>query len=81
MCTTAEIEAYELDHRSNDGIDVTLFWDSRTNEVFVAVEDERRGDSFKVGVNPADALDAFHHPYAYADRVDVAYAFVADIRR
>lgn len=81
MCTTAEIGACELDHRNNDGIDVTLLWNSRTNEVFVAVEDERRRDSFKVGVDPADALDAFHHPYAYADRGEIGYALVAESRR
>jgi hypothetical protein len=68
MCTTSEIGARELDRRSDDGIEVTLLWDPRTNRVFVAVEDERRGDSFGIDVEPADAMDAFHHPYAYASR-------------
>ncbi len=67
MCATLEIEARELDCRSNDGIDVTLFWSPRTNRLFVAVEDERRGDSFRLDVAPAEALDAFRHPYAYAN--------------
>ena len=36
-----------------------------TNHVFVAVEDQRSGESFELTVSGADALDAFHHPYAY----------------
>jgi hypothetical protein len=70
MCTTSEIGICELDRRSGDGIDVTLLWNARTNRVFVAVADERRGASFRVDVDAAHALDAFHHPYAYADRYD-----------
>ncbi len=55
----------ELDHRRNDGIDVTLLWDSRDDRVYVVVEDERRGHSFDFEVPGAEALEAFHHPYAY----------------
>jgi hypothetical protein len=58
----------ELDHRSNDGIDVTLLWDERTNRVSLSVRDERTGESFELDVHPEDALTAFHHPYAYASR-------------
>lgn len=58
----------ELDHRFNDGIDVTLLWDERTNAVSVAVRDEKRGESFELDVHPEDALTAFHHPYAYSSR-------------
>jgi hypothetical protein len=68
MGTTFEIGVRELDRRSNDGIDVTLLWSPRTNQVFVAVVDERDGESFELEVDPANALDAFRHPYAYADR-------------
>lgn len=63
---TPEIAIRELDHRSNDGIDVRLLWNSQTNRVSVAVEDERAGESFEPMVGGVDALDAFHHPYAYA---------------
>jgi hypothetical protein len=34
--------------------------------VTVAVHDELTGEAFEVEVAPADALDAFRHPYAYA---------------
>jgi hypothetical protein len=58
----------ELDHRSNDGIDVTLLWDSDTKRVSIEVDDHRTGESFELEVDPADALTAFHHPFAYATR-------------
>lgn len=57
----------ELDHRNANGIDVTLLWDSRTNSVSIAVEDERAGESLEFMVDGADVLEAFHHPYAYAN--------------
>ncbi len=65
MTTTPQSAIRELDHRTNDGLDVRLLWNSRTNQVFVAVEDPRSGDLFEVTVSGADALDAFHHPYVY----------------
>jgi hypothetical protein len=55
----------ELDHRRADGIEVRLVWNAETNEVFVSVV-EREGDTLEFQVPPAQALDAFHHPYAYA---------------
>lgn len=65
MSTTAETVVRELDRRVNDGFDVSLLWHSATNRVFVAVEG-RLGDSLEFEVAPADALEAFHHPFAYA---------------
>jgi len=55
----------ELDYRRADGIEVTLLWNAETEGVFVSVA-ERDGGRFEIEVPPADALDAFHHPYAYA---------------
>jgi len=66
MSTTAETVVRELDRRFNDGFDVRLFWNSRTDRVFVAIEDERDGNSFEFRVDAANALEAFHHPFAYA---------------
>jgi hypothetical protein len=63
--TTSEIGIRELDRRQSDGIDVRLLWDSRTDTIIVAVEDEKTEESFEVEVDAADALDAFRHPYAY----------------
>ena len=66
MLSATITEARELDQRSSDGIDVTLFWSARTNRVWVVVEDSRDGHSFEIDCEPAHALDVFHHPYAYA---------------
>jgi hypothetical protein len=66
----------ELNHRVNDGIEVRLLWNSDTNAVSVAVAETRCDVSFAFAVTGADALDAFHHPYAYAahDRPEDALA-------
>jgi len=58
-------ELHELDHRHGAGFDVTLLWSARSGKVYVAVEDARTSDAFRIVVEPAHALDAFHHPYAY----------------
>jgi hypothetical protein len=55
----------ELDHRASDGIDVRLLWNAETKAVLVSVA-ERDGVDFEFQVPPTDALQAFHHPYAYA---------------
>jgi len=68
MSTTTEIGIRELDHRQANGIGVALLWDSETNRVFVTVDDARQGYSLELDVEPGDALDAFHHPFAYASR-------------
>jgi hypothetical protein len=66
----------ELNHRVNDGMDVRLLWNSETNAVSVSVAETRCDVSFAFAVAGADALDAFHHPYAYAaqDRPEDALA-------
>jgi hypothetical protein len=56
----------ELDHRSADGIEVSLLWSRVTNALTVAVEDSRSGVSFEVPAPADKALDVFEHPYAYA---------------
>ncbi len=66
MHPTTETAIRELDSRSNDSIDVALLWNSQTNRLYVAVQDTRRGESFEFEADPADALEAFHHPFAYA---------------
>jgi len=56
----------ELAHRKNNGLEVTLLWDSETNHVAVEVVDELAGEAFTLPVPGSNALDAFYHPYAYA---------------
>ena len=56
----------ELAARESDGISVRLLWHPQENAVTVSVEDARVGDCFQLAVTPERALDAFHHPFAYA---------------
>ena len=67
------MSTHELDHRSNDGLEVTLLWEAETNRVTVNVFDAKSGDDFDIEVDPTEALDAFHHPYAYAASRGVHY--------
>jgi hypothetical protein len=64
--TTSEPVIRELDRRTGDGIDVRLLWSPLTDQVVLAVHDARTDESFELQVPAADALLAFHHPYAYA---------------
>jgi hypothetical protein len=68
MPTTLDPEIRELNHRVNDGIDVRLLWNPRSNVVSIAVLDERTGECFELDVDPEDAQVAFEHPYGYANR-------------
>ncbi len=56
----------ELAYRNQNGLEVTLLWDPRSNEVSVEVIDQLDDSSFHLPVASHLALDAFHHPYAYA---------------
>jgi hypothetical protein len=61
----------ELAHRRQDGVEVTLLWNVRSNEVSIELTDERTETAFAFLVDPACALDAFHHPFAYASVLGV----------
>ena len=78
----ADTRARELAHREADGIEVTLLWYAEADRVAVRVSDARTGDRFELRIHAADALDAFHHPFAYAppplreiDGADCALAY------
>jgi hypothetical protein len=55
----------ELAHRVNDGVSVSLFWESVGDSILIEVYDERGGDYFELPVPRDSALEAFHHPYVY----------------
>jgi hypothetical protein len=61
----------ELAQRENNGIVVTLLWHSETNRLTVAVRDWHTSDAFELEAHVRNALDVFHHPYAYAARQGV----------
>jgi hypothetical protein len=56
----------ELAHRAKDGLEISLLWEPETNSLKVSVFDAKGGDDFDLEVAPAEAMDAFNHPYAYA---------------
>lgn len=56
----------ELAYRANDGVEVALLWSKSCRRLTVVVSDWRAGSSFELTAHPENALDVFHHPYAYA---------------
>jgi hypothetical protein len=56
----------ELARRAGDGLQISLVWSRSADRVKVTVLDERLRESFDIHVEGADALTAFHHPFAYA---------------
>jgi hypothetical protein len=66
MTATAFTERRELARRTNDGIEVTLYWSKATSRVTIAVLDAHSGEGMEFDVDPGAALDAFKHPYAFA---------------
>jgi hypothetical protein len=66
MTQTATNGERELAHRAGGGIDVFLYWNERTNRVTVTVYDAQADEGFELEVDGGLALDAYHHPFAYA---------------
>jgi hypothetical protein len=57
----------ELHSRTADGIVVRLLWCEDDNRVFVAVKDQKTGETFSVEVPAGERpLHVFDHPFAYA---------------
>lgn len=57
----------ELDHRTTDGVDVSLLWYPSNDVVSVRVVDAKAGEAFELVLGEGDRpLDVFRHPYAYA---------------
>ena len=57
----------ELANRRSGGVEVRLLWSRDSDVCTVAVADDRTGEVFEVKVARERALDAFYHPFAYAD--------------
>jgi hypothetical protein len=60
----------ELDHRSGNGLEVVLVWYPASNEVVVHVFDSATESAYRAIVDPANAADAFLHPFAYVAQDD-----------
>jgi hypothetical protein len=69
----------ELAYRNQNGLEVTLLWDPRSNEVAVEVIDHLDDSGFRLPIAGHLALDAFHHPYAYAQADESHYGNIAHV--
>ena len=56
----------ELDTRHDDGLTVRLAWDRDTGETKIVIDDARTQNMTAFVVPPAQAADAFRHPFRYA---------------
>lgn len=68
----------ELAQRQSAGIEVLLLWHPEVDRVEVSVHDSRTGAEFQIDVPPADALEAYYHPYAYAARLETSHGVDRD---
>ena len=68
----------ELARRQSGTAKILLLWHPRIEQVELAVCDSVTGESFHMDIAPGDALDAFHHPYAYAAGHDLGTRVTRD---
>jgi hypothetical protein len=61
-----ESKTRELAQRLSGDEEILLLWNPLDGHVEVSVRDVATGVGFNLEVAPGSALDAFHHPYAYA---------------
>lgn len=66
----------ELAQRLSGTAEIQLLWHPGVERVELAVRDPAAGTGFQMEVAPVDALDAFHHPYAYAASRESSYRIV-----
>lgn len=66
MTATTSTQRRELAQRTDDGIEVTLYWNEPTDRVTVVVFDLRSDETLDFEIDGRAALDAFNHPYTYA---------------
>ena len=57
----------ELADRAGDGLDVRLLWNRADGRIKVTVTRTTTGRQGELRVAPQDAMDAFHHPFAYRE--------------
>jgi hypothetical protein len=65
MSATTISDWVELADRAGDGLDVRLYWNSGDGRVKVTVHRVTTDQHAELDVAPEDALEAFHHPFAY----------------
>ena len=63
----------ELASRGGDGLEICLLWSRAADRVKVTVADSRLDETFELDIAGAEALAAFHHPFAYAAGRDFGF--------
>jgi hypothetical protein len=58
----------ELADRHSSDIDVALFWARRSGRFWVLVTNRSSGRTARITATAGNALDVFHHPFAYGGR-------------
>jgi hypothetical protein len=60
-----EAQLTELADRQSDDLCVALMWARRSRHLWVTVTDHGSGEVERIDPRPDNALDVFHHPFAY----------------
>ena len=55
----------DLAERHSDDLDVVLLWARRSGRLWVRVTHRRSGRTARINATSTNALDVFHHPFAY----------------
>jgi len=55
----------ELAQRSNDGLEITLYWNADNNSTSIDIRHLATDEIMNFPVPADQALDAFHHPFAH----------------
>jgi hypothetical protein len=58
----------ELAQRLSGADEVLLLWHPESDRVELSVRNLATGVGYEIEIAPADAIDAFYHPFAYAAR-------------
>lgn len=72
--TSVRPRSRELAERASNGTQVRLLWRQGTRQLWVEVREPDRDPALTIPVQPERALDAFHHPYAYASLYGIPVA-------
>ena len=59
-----------LHERTSSELHVVLLWEVKTGYVRVSVRDRATGEGFVIVPDPADALEAFYHPFSFEAAAD-----------
>lgn len=62
----AEARIVDLAERHSSDLDVVLLWARRSGRLWVVVTHRTTGRTASIAASAANALDVFHHPFAYA---------------